>query len=420
MGLLTHTKGSISPVMKDAQDKVIILGTDTQIGLSLIRELGRRNCYVVAIGRSRGSIGLRSRYAREGFLWPGGDETQQIEFLNQVARTTGARFLLCVSETDILFLNRCRDRLEGLTPLIPSQATIDRVLDKQGTASVATQVGILSPESHAIEDLTELSALAPSLSYPVILKWRNPHEVMQDSQRHGLAIEKIIYCQNADELAEQLGRYAPLGRFPMIQAYCPGYGLGQFFFMHQGKDLLRFQHRRLHEWPPEGGFSSLCAGVPLDQHRALQEKSIALLRKLDWEGPAMVEYRYDEHNDRAVLMEINGRFWGSLPLAYYSNAPFGWYSYQVLGLGQVPLAIEPVRDDIQCRNTLIELKRLIRIIFQPQKIRDRSLKFSPFKEVACFIGGYFNPRMRYYIFSLSDPKPLLADWIAMARKLMRR
>jgi hypothetical protein len=37
-----------------------------------------------------------------------------------------------------------------------------------------------------------------------------------------------------------------------------------------------------------------------------------------------------------------------------------------------------------------------------------------------FICGYFNPRMRYYIFSLSDPKPLLADWAAMARKLMRR
>jgi predicted ATP-grasp superfamily ATP-dependent carboligase len=406
--------------MKESQNKVIILGTDTQIGLSLIRELGRRNCYVIAIGRSRDSIGLRSRYAQEGYVWPGGDETRQIEFLNRVASSTGARYLLCVSETDILFLNRCRDHLQGLTPLIPSQAAIDRVLDKQYTAGAAAEVGIRSPESHSIDDLGELGALAPSLRFPVILKWRNPHEVMHDARRQGLPIEKIIYCHSAEQLAEQLGRYAPLGRFPMIQAYCPGYGLGQFFFMYRGNALLRFQHRRIHEWPPEGGFSSLCAGVPLDQHRALQERSIALLRKLDWEGPAMVEYRYDEHSDRAVLMEVNGRFWGSLPLAYHSNAPFGWYTYQVLGLGQVPSAPEPIRDDIQCRNTLVEFKRLIRIIFQPQKIRDKSLRFSPLKEVASFIGGYFNPRMRYYIFSLSDPGPLLADWAAMARKLMRR
>lgn len=51
------------------------------------------------------------------------------------------------------------------------------------------------------------------------------------------------------------------------------------------------KERISHECPPEGGFKSLCAGAPLDQHRALQEKSIALLRKLEWEGPAMVEYR---------------------------------------------------------------------------------------------------------------------------------
>ncbi|MFC6669004.1 hypothetical protein [Marinobacterium aestuariivivens] len=405
--------------MKTAQDKVIILGTDSQIGLSLIRELGRRNCHVVAIGRSRDSIGLRSRYARERFVWPAGDEKRQIEFLNQVAGSTGARYLLCVSETDILFLNRCRDLLE-LTPLIPGQAAIERVLDKQRTAGAAAEVGILSPASHCIDDLGELDALAPSLRYPVILKWRNPHEVMHDARRQGVPIEKVIYCHSAEQLADRLGRYAPLGQFPMIQAYCPGYGLGQFFFMYRGKALLRFQHRRIHEWPPEGGFSSLCAGVPLDRHRALQERSIALLRKLDWEGPAMVEYRYDEHSDRAVLMEVNGRFWGSLPLAYYSNAPFGWYTYQVLGLGQVPAVPEPIRDDIQCRNTLIELKRLIRILFQRQKIRDKSLRFSPLKEVTGFIGGYFNPRMRYYVFSLSDPMPLFADWAAMARKMMRR
>lgn len=46
-------------------------------------------------------------------------------------------------------------------------------------------------------------------------------------------------------------------------------------------------------------------------------------------------------------MQINGRFWGSLPLAYHSNAPFGRYTYQVLGLGQVPSTLDPIRDDIQ-------------------------------------------------------------------------
>ncbi len=398
------------------KNKVIILGTDTQIGLALIRELGEHGCNVVAIGRSKGSIGLRSRYAHEHFLWPQGDDSQRIDFLNQVAATTGALFLLCVSESDILFLNRYRDQLQGLTPLIPSQENIDKVLDKEYTASVAAEVGIESPVSHRISHMDELKSLLPALSFPVILKWPNPHEVMADASRLGISIEKIIYCHTPEELQEQLGQYQPLTRFPMLQAYCPGYGLGQFFFMHQGQALLRFQHRRIHEWPPEGGFSSLCAGISLDQHLALQQRSIDLLVQLGWEGPAMVEYRYDEEGQKAILMEINGRFWGSLPLAYHSNAPFGWYSYQVLGLGIIPSPQEPSHQQLRCRNTLIEVKRLIRILFQPHKIRDKSLKFNALGEVWSFIRGYFDPNMRYYIFSPSDPKPLLADWQAMVKK----
>ncbi|MEH6648960.1 MAG: hypothetical protein V7707_02920 [Motiliproteus sp.] len=401
-------------------NKVIILGTGTQIGLTLIRELGQRGCHIIGIGRSKDSIGLSSRYTKQRFLWPQADEQQQVEFLNQVAATTGARFLLCISETDILFLNRNRDRLIGVTPLIPSQENIEKVLSKEHTAELAAVMGISSPASHTITSLEQLDGLLPDLDFPVILKWSNPHAVMAKAAAEGISLEKVIYCHSQQQLRDQLSTYQPLEAFPMIQAYCPGYGLGQFFFMHKGAPLLRFQHRRLHEWPPEGGFSSLCASVGLDQHQSLQQQSIELLRQMNWEGPAMVEYRYDEATGHAVLMEINGRFWGSLPLAYYCNVPFGWYSYQVLGLGNIPTEMGVDYKNLRCRNTLIEIKRLIRILFQPQKIKDKSLSFNALEELWEFIGGYFDPRMRYYIFSLSDPKPLLADWLAMAKKILRR
>lgn len=420
MDLLNDMTVSTQNLTDNDDNKVIILGTGTQIGLTLIRELGKRGCHVIGIGRSKNSIGQHSRFTKQRFTWPQTGEKDQVAFLNQVAATTGARFLLCISETDILFLNRNRDQLQGLTPLIPSQENIDKVLSKEHTADLAAQVGIASPVSHSISSLEQLDDLLPQLGFPVILKWSNPHAVMAKATEAGIAIEKVIYCHSPEQLQQQLSVYQPLAAFPMIQAYCPGYGLGQFFFMHNGSPLLRFQHQRLHEWPPEGGFSSLCAAVDLNQHQALQQQSIALLQKLNWEGPAMVEYRYDEATDRAVLMEINGRFWGSLPLTEHCNVPFGWYSYQVLGLGQVPVETPPCYPQLRCRNTLIEFKRLIRILFQPHKIKDKSLKFRVTEELWSFFGGYLDPRMRYYIFSLSDPKPLLIDWLSMAKKVLRR
>ncbi len=50
--------------------------------------------------------------------------------------------------------------------------------------------------------------------------------------------------------------------------------------MRNGEVLRRFQHTRIAEWPPEGGFSSVCDSVPLSEHRELQERSIALLRAI--------------------------------------------------------------------------------------------------------------------------------------------
>jgi predicted ATP-grasp superfamily ATP-dependent carboligase len=47
-----------------------------------------------------------------------------------------------------------------------------------------------------------------------------------------------------------------------------------------------------------------------------------LLRSLGWQGIAMVEYKLDTASRQLVLMEINGRFWGSLQLAIDCGVDF--------------------------------------------------------------------------------------------------
>lgn len=56
----------------------------------------------------------------------------------------------------------------------------------------------------------------------------------------------------------------------------------------------------------------------------------------------MVEYRFDSKSQRAVLMEINGRYWGSFPLAVHCRAGFAFLAYSVQGLGKVlPMPANP-------------------------------------------------------------------------------
>ncbi|WP_448556479.1 carboxylate--amine ligase [Thalassotalea montiporae] len=405
---------------QESKNKIIVYGVDTQIGLALIRELGERGCCVIAIGKSAHSIGLKSRYVSEGYVLKGDNDKAKVNFLNSVHNDTKATHLICVSEDDILFFNRVRAEIAPIVPLVPDLQSINKVLSKEYTANQALQVGIDIPKSWQLKSAAQLKDVLPQLRFPLILKWSNPHSVMSAARKAGLKIEKLIYCYDQQELEKWVVYYAPLNDWPMIQEYCKGRGLGQFFYMHEGEALLRFQHMRIHEWPPEGGYSTLCQSISLDKHTELQKKSIELLKRINWRGVAMVEYRFDPDTQRAVLMEINGRFWGSFPLAYHSRIPFAWYTYQIQGLNKVPTAAHTNEGNLLCRNTLVDFKRLSRIIFAQNKIKDKSLRFNIFSELMSFVFGFFNPSMRYFVFSFNDPKPFAQDMKNLLCKLVGR
>jgi len=178
--------------------------------------------------------------------------------------------------------------------------------------------------------------------------------------------------------------------------------------MREGTPLLVFRHRRIREWPPEGGFSTICESLPADPKDALLEGSIRLLQAVDWQGPAMVEYRFDERTGEAVLMEINGRFWGSLPLAFHAGAHFAWSTLSAFGLGQATDSAE-YRSGVLCMSVIPELKRLARVVFNPEKIEDRRQQFAPRREIALFLSLLMSPKTSYYVFWPPDPLPAIVD-----------
>ena len=205
----------------------------------------------------------------------------------------------------------------------------------------------------------------------------------------------------------------------MVQEFCPGVGLGHMIFLHRGEALLRLQHRRLAEWPPEGGISTVCESLPLSANAELFARSEALLRRIGWEGAAMVEYRLDPGTGRAALMEVNGRFWGSLPLAYHARVPFAWFTYAVHGLGIRPDA-PPYRAGIKCRYMMPETRRLLTLARQRGLTQNRELSLSVPGQAAEYVRQFFDPRSRYYVFTAGDPNPFLADLLFAILRLFSR
>jgi len=154
------------------------------------------------------------------------------------------------------------------------------------------------------------------LGFPLVVK---PHRSRVATAKGWKSCD-VTFANDAGALAQELSRRGA-HEFPIIlQERIVGPGLGVFAHYHRGRLVTLFSHRRIRERPPWGGLSVLSESVPLDPEA--RDAAVALLDDLQWHGVAMVEFKRDDRDGRAKLMEINGRFWGSLQLAIDAGVDF--------------------------------------------------------------------------------------------------
>lgn len=389
---------------------ILVIGANSPIGLTVIRELGEHGVPVLAHGTTPRALGRYSRHARDFVEEPG----PLAGWLPGLVRERGVTAVMAISEHHLLQLAALKGGLGDCRVLSPDAETLELVLDKRRTLDVAARLGISVPQSWLPRAGEDFAARAGTLAWPVAIKWPDPNAVATRLAAHGLALEKVEYAADAAALLAILRRYDAIGAWPLVQTWCPGYGLGQMLHMHRGQATLRFQHRRLREWPPSGGVSTLCEAVPLTMHADQMALSEALLRAIGWEGPAMVEYRHDPATGVFWLMEVNGRFWGSIPLAYHCGAHFGWetYRHQVAGeRNEAP----PRPRRRKARYLIPDLRHAV------AALRDRKLGVGKrLRFAAGFIAGFADWRMRYYVWSIRDPMPFFGDMLGIVRKVSRR
>jgi predicted ATP-grasp superfamily ATP-dependent carboligase len=386
----------------------IVLGVDTPIGLTVVRELGCHHVPVIAVGRTPRAIGGASRFARRFVVRPA--DRSLAQWLPDLISESGAAAIFAISEGDLIELAGLPDVIDGCRILTPRKDQLDMVLDKRRTIDAARKCGIMVPDSWQPVAGRDIAVHARTLTYPVAVKWSDPPRVVAALAAAGIELQKVEYAETPCALLTILQRYDRFGHYPLVQSYCPGEGLGQMLMMAGGCARLCFQHRRLREYPASGGVSTLCESVAVTDHAGQMEKSGALLRDISWEGPAMVEYRYDRETGHYWLMEINGRFWGSLPLAHQCGAHFAWEHYRTAVLHETSAAPTPYR-----------LRRARYLIPDSRRLVEQMRAPSARKADAIFdyVADFFDPQTGYYIWSTRDPGPWWRDAKNVVRRLLR-
>lgn len=188
-------------------------------------------------------------------------------------------------------------------------------LSKTATYRLAEQLGIPVPKTWRPESMQGLRQLAlqGEVTYPCVIKSAKE----MGTSVVAYAQDPTDLCTKFQEICDAYGFHTP-DDLPIVQEYVQGAGCGFFAVYDHGQCGPTFQHLRLREMPPTGGYSVAAESMCNPQ---VLEYGQRLLSHLKWHGVAMVEFKL-RPDGSLVLMEINPKFWGSTDLALEAGVDF--------------------------------------------------------------------------------------------------
>jgi len=385
---------------------VFVTDGDQRPALSIVRALGRRGVTVIVGDERRSSLAASSRYCSRYVRYPSPyrDRRGFLHFLRSFVQRERIDVLLPV--TDVTTHAVCSDRapLSRYCRLaVPSLQAFELVTDKARLIEHAKRCGVPVPQTHVVEGRAELAHIIDRISYPAVVK---PIRSRLETSA-GWVLGTAQYADSREELERVFDAHAYLSSHPaLIQERIVGPGVGMFALFDRGKIVAEFSHRRLREKPPAGGASVLSESRPVDPR--LREHAIRLLGSIGWHGVAMMEYKQDRRTGDCVLMEVNGRFWGSLELAVAAGVDFPSLTVE-LAEGVRPAAPPPYAAGVLNRWLLGDVDHLLLRLFRSADALNLPHGApSTLRSVADFL-KIVRPRLHYEVISVSDWRPFVTE-----------
>jgi predicted ATP-grasp superfamily ATP-dependent carboligase len=295
----------------------------------------------------------------------------------------------------------------------PGPAQVNQVQDKRRVLLLARQLAIPIPETFLLDESESLEGAAARVRFPAVIKPR-----FSRSCRSGKWVAgPVRYVSDPTSLRAEYYKIHERIPYPLVQEKIEGEGRGVFLLIWDGELKAAFCHRRLREKPPWGGVSVYCESVPLDH--GLVEKSYALVKALGWQGVAMAEYKVDRRDGQAKLMEVNGRFWGSLQLAIDAGMNFPLLLYRLAMEDDVKPQFE-YKAGIKSRWLLGDLDHLL-IRLTHARGPDGSPGPAGSRLKACLnFMRFWERNLRYEVWRWEDPDPGWFEIKTYLRDLFRR
>lgn len=382
--------------------RVLITDGNERAALAVTRALGREQIEVVVGADTQRSLAGSSRYCRKNFVYPSPHENPAgfVATILEMVRDHDIDAVFPISDIAMHVIGPERAQFERFTRLpSPPAEVFQEISDKYRLMQRAVSEGVGIPETIFVPDGNLKGILDTIAVFPVVVK-PGCSLVKVGSQWKKTS---VCYAESREDLLRLYDEKAYLRAPSLIQQRVVGAGEGLFVLMQEGTPLGMFAHRRLRERPPSGGVSVLRESIALP--KAMVEATLKLLQPVKWHGVAMVEFKVDQVTQRPLLMEINGRFWGSLQLAVDAGVNFPSLLLDMAMGNPQTVPENGYRIGVKSRWLLGDLDQLVMRVKKP----DRTLNLPPgapskFRSFMSFC-RFFERDLFYEVEDFDDPAP---------------
>jgi predicted ATP-grasp superfamily ATP-dependent carboligase len=292
----------------------LVTGAHLRSVLAGVRGLGRAGIPVVALAPSRRAAGLLSRYVRTAAVGPDA-LAQPSAFAARVAELCVRNCPVVVypgQEAAIDALLHARVRHESVRLAHPDGEGLEAVRDKRRLPALAEGAGLRTPATLSIGTARELRAAPPVT--PCVLK----------PVASGGRLRSTTLLSSAAEVASVLAGL-PADEPLLVQERVRGRLRAVALVVdREGRVVARFEQIARRTYPADAGISSEAVSVAPDED--LMARSADMLRRVGFWGLAQLQFV--ETAAGPQLIDVNPRFYGSLPLALAAgvNLPAAWHA----------------------------------------------------------------------------------------------
>ncbi|MFQ5708103.1 MAG: carboxylate--amine ligase [bacterium] len=387
----------------------VVIGLDHYLGLQTARLFARRGVPVIGLAKEPGHFGCRTRVCRE-ILFADILGAGLIKALVALGQTLEQKAVLVpCRDMSVLLISRHREMLAPYFHFaLPPAEVVELLMDKLSFYEFALEQKLPVAKFRLLRHRQEAESAARDLSFPCILKPPLKSPLWEAQTRH-----KAFKIFDTEEFLARYDQCSPWADVLMAQEWITGSDANNYscnaYFDANSRPLVTFVARKLRQWPPETGNTSL--GIEC-RNRVVLETALRLFGSVGFHGLAYLEMKRDQRTGQYFIIEPNiGRPTGRSALAEASSVELLYTMY----CDQIGWPLPPNREQKYLGVKWIYLRQDLQSAFFYWRRGELTLRHW---------WRSLRGRKTYAVLSWADPLPFLEDVrarvLANARRLLKK